>query len=197
MKAVHLTNRELRTAFSRGLDSLQDEKREHLAICDECALALSFIKAFPVSGQPPLTDAPSYAMTKAIQIPSERSKRSIARQVIEAATLLFDSWTTPIPAGVRSGVRSSRRLRYSAPHCQLDLQTTRVQQGWECTAKIISDNADTPDILTVQVGRQKYPADPSGFVTWQSTRPPQTVRVMNGAAVLLLAEVAWSDLSPQ
>lgn len=197
MKAVHLTNKELRAAQTKGTDSLPNDLRKHLSVCEECSLALSFLRAFPVAGHLPLVDAPSYVITKANHIPVERKNRSIARQIIEAATLLFDSWGTPVPAGVRSGVRSSRRLRYSAPHCQLDLQATRAQQGWECTAKIVSDVAATSDLLAVRVGRKQYPIDQSGFVTWQSARPPQTVTVLQGASVILKAEVVWSDRSPQ
>ncbi len=197
MKAVHLTNKELRAAQAKGLDLLPNDLRKHLGVCDECSLALLLLKAFPVAGHLPLVNAPAYVIAKANQIPVERKKRSIARQIIETATLLFDSWATPVPAGVRSGVRTSRRLRYSASHCQLDLQANRAHQGWECTAKIVFDVAATSDPLAVRIGRKQYPVDQSGFVTWQSARPPQTVSILQGASVILKAEVVWSDRSPQ
>jgi hypothetical protein len=196
MKPVHLTNKELRAARAGGPKSLQSDLQEHLRVCEECSLALSFLKAFPVSGRLLLVDAPSYVISKAIQIPIERNKRSIARQIIDAATMLFDSWTTPVPVGVRSSVRSSRRLRYSSPHCQLDLQTTRAQQGWDCTARIVSDVATSSDLLAIRVDRQRYPVDHSGFVTWKSSRPPQMITVTQGTSVILRAEVVWSDRSP-
>lgn len=195
MKAVHLTNQDLRAAHNSGIESLSGELQRHLSACDECTLALAFLRAFPVAGQLPLVDAPSYVIAKAVQIPTEKKKSSVLRRLVEAATLLFDSWATPVPAGVRSGSRVSRRLRYSAPHCQLDLQTVRVQQGWDCTARIVAERTGSPDSLAIRVGRQRYLVDQSGFVSWQSVRPPKSVTVLNGTAVMMQAEVVWSDRS--
>lgn len=191
MKAHHLTDTELRAVQTEGIKLLDENGQQHLQQCPECHLALQLLQSFPVSGRLPLTSAPDTLVARAVAIPSEKVKYSVIGRLVEAATLLFDSWASPVPVGVRGGQRTSRRLRFSAIDCELDLQLSRDARGWHCTARAVSVSRADLSGFAIKIGRQTYLPDSSGFVTWTSLRPPQLVSVVDGSAVVLQAAVNW------
>lgn len=189
MKAHHLTDMELREALTKSAELLPKNRQLHLQQCSECLLALHLMQSFPVGGRLPLTSAPATLIARAQGIPEEKASRSIIERLVTAATLLFDSWASPLPAGVRSEQRNTRRLRYSASGCELDLQFTHGVQGWQGTARAVA-TVDTT-ALAIRIGRRTYLPDSAGFVTWQTVRPPRGLSVVAGSSVVLQASLNW------
>lgn len=191
MKSHHLTNQELRQLRRHDRTLIGATRQEHFAHCEECQLAFRLLALFPVAGRPPLVHAPEYMITRAAEIAATPKRAAISDTLRAIADLIFDSWASPLPAGVRGSAHRSRRMRFQSAYCQLDLQASRTTRGWECTARLVPKGNESSQAVRCRVGCLTLQPDEAGFVSWKSSRPPQRVTVSSDSTVLLQAELTW------
>jgi hypothetical protein len=133
--------------FTNGLLTQQETAvlQSHLDNkCEECLKSLIMWRTFSeFLSQEPRYTPPDHALLSV--------KRAYAvykpwRWLVEAAKrarLIFDSFTQPAPAFVRSSTSATRRLIHEAPPFVIDLRVERVRDGLSLIGQIL--NSENPD----------------------------------------------------
>jgi hypothetical protein len=162
----------------------------HIAQCEDCSEFFEIYRRFPVSGQMPLTEAPSGWITKAAEIMAEG--RLVAAIKRLAATLSFDSWSQPALAGVRSvGSVSERRIRFETEEFLFDLRVEQERQGYLMTARLThQDEPYRGFVVTHSTG--VVGADVDGYYEWTSLRPPKKISLKSNDVEIVLPEIVWN-----
>lgn len=163
--------------------------KEHLEECDDCRALYEYLTGFPVAGKAQLADAPEEWVSRAEKIPRTISERITVRAI--PASILFDSWHTAAPAGVRTiGASSERRLRYESEGVQFDLRAERTGRQWHCIGHLTSTSTDISE-FRVEVHNRPIELNDDGFFQWSSATPPRHVRLLSDDLVIDLPEISW------
>jgi hypothetical protein len=174
------------------IEAAQGQSRagdRHLDTCAECRHLADLLKAYPVSGRPPLPDAPAAWVSRAASLAEHPSVLERAQSVM--ARLIFDSWAIPQPIGVRGrGTIDERRVRFESEMIVLDLRAEKHTDGWAFVAQITGERPLTEQ-ATLNVGKKELHADADGLFQWASRRPPADVSVHAGALIVETPRLSW------
>src|SRR5262245_24158900 len=159
---------------ARGDDRVRMEK--HLASgCERCRDAVSFLRdVASLSRADERWEPPASVVRHAIAIlpPAARfTRRLIGR-------LVFDSFSQPQPAGVRSVHRRSRQLMYRAGEVYVDLRIEQEQarRRVSLVGQIVSRDGSAitpPDVFLLEAGRAVQAAPVTEFGEFQMEYEPK------------------------
>lgn len=188
----HLSRQELIRAARSGDSS----RFQHLKKCRECRDAVSLIREYDFSGARHLADAPEELVENALRLAlGTISKKRIPAGV---ANLTFDSWSEPLPVGVRGeALLGERRLRFEMDGLVFDLRAEQHAGRWVFIGVVSSDLADTRNVF-LRVGGRKRSPDSTGVFHWESARPPRKIAIqLNDLTTVTLPELSWRRTSPR
>ncbi len=181
----HPTRQELIKAAQAKRNRLID----HIEQCVDCRSLYELFRAFPVTGEIELAEAPAGWIVKAKEIANASGAWATLKGI--AAKLSFDSWALPAAVGVRSQtVERDRRLQFEVGPMHLDIRAEQQTKVWEYTARITSEQVPT-DGIVLTVDRRAVPADSLGFYHWTSPKPPKQIRLSAGEIRIDLPEMTW------
>lgn len=162
----------------------------HLSECSECREVVHLLKTYDVAGRSPLSDAPNALVDRAIEIAVKpRQKENLSALV---AKLIFDSWTEPVPVGVRGeALVSERRLRFETEGIVFDLRAEQHSGRWSFIGVVICSLCEASAVL-LKIGRRRVRPDATGLFQWDSVHPPKALMiVLNGLTAITLPELSW------
>ncbi len=185
-RAKHLSRRELIRLARTGAGS----DHPHLAGCEECREAYEVLARFhPVVGRDPLPVPPA-AVIKAAKAIGRQS--AVERLVDLVANLVFDSWASPVPVGVRGpAIEANRRVHFRADDLTFELRAEKRPRGWSFVAQF---SGDEPFVL--QADGDVVSADDLGVYQWQSVRPPRRLSLHSATRSIQLTGLTWKRTKP-
>jgi hypothetical protein len=159
----------------------------HLAKCKSCRQMAELLKRYNFVGQLPLDNAPEGWVRKAIAIVEKPGVLEKAKGKL--FELVFDSWLSPEPVGVRgTSAMEHRRLRFGEDDITFDLRAERYADGW----KFIASAGGLKDAGShLKVDKKEYFSDDSGIYQWSSLRPPRKIALIAGNKKFELPELKW------
>jgi len=164
-------------------------KSGHFMRCPECQEMYYLLRAFPVSGDLPLPDAPKAMIDKAIAISEKSGLRNVARQL--KALLTLDSWAMPEPIGVRGGNSlADRRLRFESDEVVFDLRGEKSDKQWIFVARAVGKKTISSDFI-LGADRKLLQPDQNGIYEWKSGRPPRKMSLNSDDLIIELPELSW------
>ena len=183
MTKKHLTRQQL----IRAAGKKTEEFEKHLAECPDCREVVRFFSAFPVAGQIPLTEPPAAWTQKAVALVKSSEKAGVFSKL--KARIVFDSWTTPQPVGIR-GVNglSHRRLRFECRDILFDLRAEKHKDSWLFIAQTASE---TSAEILLKLDKKIISPEPDGLYQWQAKRPPRKITLLADKNVIELPELSW------
>ena len=133
--------------WARGIqtESLRDEIREHLSSgCVECRTSVDTWKnVYEIAGREASYEPPPGVLSRARALFAEHAPRAESKRPIEVARLLFDSFSSPLPAGVRNLERATRHMSYKAGTFFIDVRIE--EEGSSGLASVIGQLMHHPD----------------------------------------------------
>lgn len=185
----HLTRQELLRAVTDGTSQFQD----HLSDCEQCRSELALLRAFRVAGKLELPDPPEGWVVKAIELASVKQSLAQATKRL-IATLTFDSWSLPAPAGVRGlAPLTQRRIRLEADGVTLEIRAEKKSGQWTFVAQANCSDTKSCSLLASTTHLQ---ADQDGFFQWSSKTPPRSLILTAGPMVIEIPELTWKIPKP-
>jgi len=185
---AHIKRQDLIRASKGNSTSVTIDR--HIAQCEDCREFFGIFRQFPLSGQLPLTNAPSGWIAKAAEIMTASKLATAIKKL--AATLSFDSWSQPALAVVRSvGSVSERRIRFETDGILFDLRVEQERQGYLMTARLTRQDEPCPGfVVTHSTGVVGATAD--GYYEWTSPRPPKKITLTSNDLEIVLPEIVWN-----
>jgi len=183
MTKTHLT----RLQIIQAAKKLTEEFKKHLAECSECRDLVHFFSTFPVAGQVLLSEPPDSWTQKAIVVGKIPEKEGILGKF--RARVIFDSWTTPQPVGIRgeNGL-SHRRLRFECRDIIVDIRAEKQKENWLFIAQAASD---TINEILLKLDKRTINPDPDGLYQWTAKRPPKKITLLADKNEIELPELSW------
>jgi hypothetical protein len=184
-----MKNHPERSELIRAARTVSSGFAEHLSSCEWCRDFCELLRVYHVAGALPLADAPQYLIEKALAV-SQRA--GVGRKLKSlAAKLIFDSWSMPLPAGVRSeGLLQERRIRFEISDKTLDLRAEHRQNHWDFVARVTDSQGEAVD-CTLIAGKKELTVNEDGFYQWSSVRPPAKFKLRTGQNELETPELSW------
>ncbi|MFH2056975.1 MAG: hypothetical protein ABIJ61_13535 [bacterium] len=163
--------------------------QEHLESCQECRLLVELLRTYQVEGELPLPHAPQTWRSRAAAIFQAPGVKAKVKSVL--AKLIFDSWATPQPAGVR-GLSSAaeRRLRFESAEILFDLRAERFERGWAFVAQV-TPKVILPAPLILEIGKKREVDAENDLYEWTDPKPPRKISLKSGDLVVQLPELKW------
>jgi hypothetical protein len=188
----HLSRQELIRA-ARSKDS---SAFPHVDKCRECADAVHLIRAFDIAGSQHLSSAPDDLVKRVLKPVSNPDRKESA--LAKMASLVFDSWSEPLPIGVRGeSLLKERRLRFEIDGIVFDLRAEQHTGKWVFVGLVTGQIPDASKVM-LKVGKQKKHPDRTGVFHWESTRPPRAIAILLADSVsYTLPELSWRRTSPK
>ncbi len=184
-KSKHLDRKDLIKAV---LDSEKDWP-DHLRSCPECLELVELLKTYRVDGILPLEEPPAGWAELAAEIPSRSGTPRPAGKLL--ARLIFDSWTSPDPVGVRgTGTETERRLHFEAEGINFDMRAERRQSDWIFVARIKAASELSEPILLMEGNKHRKP-DALGLIQWSTSRPPSEISLRVGDTTVQIPRFSW------
>ncbi len=185
----HLSRKEL-IVFSK---SVAGALPEHLSVCKDCSGLLELFTRFQVAGERQLENVPAGWIEKAVAIAKPKRVKEAIQQLV--AYLAFDSWTQPIPIGVRSmGQLANRRVRYNVNEYSIDIRMEKQQTEYAFIATVSKKDERDPSFTLVSAGRSVV-ADEDGYYQWVSSRPPKRISFHSSDIIIHLPVTLWNKPS--
>ena len=185
----HLTRTELITAAKKRTPEID----EHLQACHECQELFSLLVNYDVAGKLRLPDAPAGWIAKAIAVGEPVSAIAAAANKVRTlvAALVFDSWASPQPVGVRGEHTSAdRRVRFETDDFTFDLRAEQQNNNWAFVAQVVSKGPTSPNI-SLQADRKELHVDSSGLYQWTGNRPPKKITLKSDDLLIEIPELSW------
>ena len=137
--------------WARGIqrETSRDEIREHLSSgCSECRKSLETWKAvFELTSRDAAYEPPPGVLARARALFAGYAREASPAGRIELATLLFDSFESPLPAGVRNLERATRHLSYRAGTLFIDVRIEEdAASGTTSLVGQLIESADSPSV---------------------------------------------------
>jgi hypothetical protein len=168
---------------------------EHLSECDECREAVELLRKFNLAGHSRLQDAPSGWINRAAALAQKQPALEKIRKAV--AALVFDSWATPQPVGVRGQATvGERRLRFEADRYTFDLRAEQLPGEWAFVAQVTSESLP-PSNFTLSVEKKELTADTGGFFQWTAGRPPKKILLRSDDTEIEIPELSWKKIRPR
>lgn len=157
----------------------------HLAECGECREVYEVLAKFhPVAGRDPLP-VPPPLLVKAAKAIGRRSAKERLKELV--ANLVFDSWASPVPVGVRGpAVESNRRVHFAVDDITFELRAEKRASGWSFVAQC---SAKEPFVL--RADGDVLAADNLGVYQWQASRPPRHLSLHSLSRRIQLPGLKW------
>ena len=178
MTKRHLTRQQL----IRAAGKKTNEFEKHLAECPECRELVLFFRAFPVAGQIPLAEPPEAWTQKAVALVKSSEKAGVFGKL--KARIVFDSWATPKPVGIR-GVNG---LRFECQDILFDLRAEKHKDSWLFIAQTASE---TSAEILLKLDKKTISPEPDGLYHWQTKRPPKKITLLADENEIELPELSW------
>jgi hypothetical protein len=163
------------------------ESEPHLTECEECRLAVELLRQFCVAGAVPLPDAPGGWVAKAQAIAaSEPLSAKISRLV---ARIVFDSWASASPVGVRGmETTSDRRIRFETEELSLDLRAEQGTDEWSFIAQL---RPATVGSTTLTADGTEIKPNEYGLFEWTTRKPTRHITVLLDDEEIKIPELTW------
>lgn len=168
---------------------------EHLSECDECREAVELLRKFDLAGHSRLQDAPPGWIDRAAALAQKQPALEKIRKAV--AALVFDSWTTPQPVGVRGQATvGERRLRFEAEQFAFDLRAEQLPEEWSFVAQVTSKSLPSSS-FALSVEKKEMTADTAGFFQWTAGRPPKKILLRSDDTEIEIPELSWKKNRPR
>lgn len=141
---------ELWTDFARGLDvgGRRNAMQVHLDQgCAQCRQRVQVLEsAWQASRLEAVSEPPEQVLARARAIFPSAPQRPASDWIGLVAELLFDSWTAPAAAGVRSGRIAARQLKYKAGAVEVELHVENPSgsRTLQIVGQIVTAGAQNP-----------------------------------------------------
>lgn len=187
----HLHRKEL-IALARKLPGTANE---HLSECAECRDAVELLREFNLAGHSRLQDAPAGWIERAAALAQKRPSLEKIRKAV--AAIVFDSWATPQPVGVRGQATvGERRLRFEADRFTFDLRAEQLPGEWAFVAQVTSESLPL-DSFALSTEKKELNADTAGFFQWTAARPPKKILLRSDDTEIEIPELSWKKNRPR
>jgi len=129
--------------FVCGMVSMDENTRSHIETCEQCRSDVSWLAWLASFGkrekqyEPPVWGAANAENTFKLKKPG---LVTIAKETI--ASLVYDSFSEPLPIGVRRRDLPSRQALYKTEHVQLDLKIELGEEKGLIVGQILADGGD-------------------------------------------------------
>lgn len=165
------------------------DRSEHLRECAECSEAVTLLQAFRMSGRPPLPEPPSAWVTKARLVPG--SPTPLLKTVRDlVARLIFDSWGTPQPVGVRGqATLGQRRVSFEIEDILFDMRAEQHKDEWRFVAQATAPGRSTGEL---RADSRVLLPDKDGLYQWSAPRPPRKMVFHVNDTAVALPELKWT-----
>ncbi len=137
--------------FLRG--KLAEERagsvRSHVTECEGCGATSDWLaKLLAATAEGPLPEPPAALLERAFEIlPRKPAASRVRRRGWSLSRLVLDSFTQPLPAGVRGAADAGRRLLYRADDADLDLEVRETpgdRPAFRVTGQLLVPGAPPP-----------------------------------------------------
>lgn len=146
----HFPN-EIWVDWARGIheESSRDEIREHLSSgCDKCKKSLeTWESVSEIAAREAAYEPAPGVLARARALFAEHFPVASAERPLQVARLLFDSFESPLPAGVRNLERAARHLSYRAGSFFVDVRIE--EEGSSGAASVVGQLMHHPDAASV------------------------------------------------
>jgi hypothetical protein len=181
----HLSRRELIEAAKTE----ELPKSGHLAKCRQCRDEVQLLREYDMANQKPLPNAPRAWIKKAIDIAAGMGAGEKIRRLL--ARVVFDSWQTPYPVGVRGEeALSDRRIRFEAENISFDLRAEKYEKNWAFVAEVSGRDIAGSDLI-LEADSKKYIPGEGGLYQWTSRRAPKKILLHSRNSIIELPELKW------
>lgn len=149
---------------------------------------VALLQAYDVRGSIPLADAPAALIKRAVGIVGDQWSKKVKNLL---GKMVFDSWATPDPIGVRgAGEGEHRRLSFAAGEAALDVRAEKREGKWHLMAQVTgADEKAEPPLLRVDT--KTVSADTEGFYQWSSSRPPHELSLHFNTYKVQFPKLSW------
>jgi hypothetical protein len=171
-----------------------DAPNPHLSECTECREAYELLKSFQMAGRSRLQDAPNGWIEAATALAQKRHVFESVKKTV--AALVFDSWASPQPVGVRGqAALGERRMRFESDQVVFDIRAERLAGKWAFVAQV-ADKSTPPSPIDLSVDKRELQADAVGLVQWTSGRPPKKILLRSRDIEIEIPELSWKKHRP-
>lgn len=147
---------------------------------------------FAVAGNLPLTEPPEAWVVRAQKLAKRESLVSSVKSVL--ARLVFDSWASPQPVGVRGEAAiEQRRVRFEAAPVAVDIRAEHLKTGWSFVAQVTGVDYEQAKL---SADRQLFALDEHGICQWSHSKPPKKIAVVTTTQSVELPGIPWK-MKPQ
>ncbi len=168
-------------------------KPKHLEECSDCRADYILLKEFFMVGKRALDIPPAGWIDKAAAI--MEGKGALSGIIGKIAELVFDSWTSPQPAGVRGiGLRDERRMRFELTPFAFDLRAEKSKDKWSFVGQVLKEGSPV-DGAEILIGKTSRTSDSSGFIQWSSKTPPSKIRLIIEEFAVDTPDLTWKKRS--
>lgn len=148
---------------------------------------------YQVAGKLPLTEPPDAWVARAKEIATAASPVSFIRSLL--AKLVFDSWASPHPVGVRGEAAiEQRRIRFEAAPVAVDLRAEHLKSGWSFVAQVTGVELSQAQL---SADRKLLALDEHGICQWSTPKPPRKLAVVTSTHSVELPEITWRIKPPR
>jgi hypothetical protein len=181
----HLRRKEL-IALAR---KLPNSTNQHVSECAECREEVELLRKFNMAGHSRLQDAPAGWVERAVVL--AQRQHSLERFRNTVAALVFDSWATAQPVGIRGQASiGERRMRFEADQVAFDLRAERLPGAWAFVAQVTCTSIP-PKGFALSIDRKELAADAVGFFQWTGGRPPKRILLRSDDLEIEIPELSW------
>lgn len=113
------------------------------------------------------------------------------RPVRHHGSISFDSWAEAGAVAIRDiSIGDVRRLVLTAGSISFEIVAERLQQGWECVARVY-DKGNVTSGFVLRVGRRRLLASTQSFYHWTSKQGPRGIALLSSGREVEFENPSW------
>jgi hypothetical protein len=129
--------------FLSGNTVIDDDAREHIEVCQQCRADITLLQWLGDFGpQERQYEPPAWGLANAEKVFKLKKPGSVTIAKELVANLVFDSFSQPLPIGVRQRDLPSRQALYQAGNVLLDLKIELGDEQGLLIGQIVSDKGE-------------------------------------------------------
>jgi hypothetical protein len=129
--------------FLSGNVAIEDDVRGHIEVCQQCRSDITLLQWLGDFGpQERQYEPPAWALANAENVFKLKKPGAVTIAKELVADLVFDSFSQPLPIGIRQRDLPSRQALYQAGNVQLDLKIELGEEQGLLIGQIVSDKRD-------------------------------------------------------
>jgi hypothetical protein len=140
----------------RGVASMDAESQSHIRQCEQCRSDVSWLQWLADFGaREKEYDPPSWALANAENVFKLKKPRlvTIAKEIV--ASLIYDSFSEPLPMGVRQRDLPARQALFKADKVHLDLKIEVGDEKGLIIGQVVADHGEMHiDGLTIEITQE-------------------------------------------